>query len=238
MKLYNIIGLFVFMATLLFPNVSFGEEKRIKIAIIDTGLQMFDSVAPYLCEKSLHKDFTGQGMSDIVGHGTNITGIIASKINSKKHCIVIIKWFHSRKNYSQHSTEHRNDVIVLGIRYAVSIKAKYINLSLSGYKPNTYEKYEIGEALKLGIKVIVAAGNSAQNLSIKCNAFPACYKFQSEDFYVVANYYGQLRAKLSNYGGPVNYYEDGTDVTAGGRTFSGTSQSAARCTGNLVRFYD
>ena len=196
-------------------------ETRVKIAVIDTGLPVNKKeLDPYLC-KIGHKDTTGLGIQDHHGHGTNVAGIIASKLNPKKHCLIIIKW------YSKLSHEKE---IYDAFKHAIESDAKYINFSTVGPGAFPQEKQIIEYALKRGIKVVVSAGNKGANLDIECNDYPACYGIKHKNFYVVM----AKDARYSNYGGPAIHQAPGTGVCALDICLSGTSQAAANFTSELV----
>jgi hypothetical protein len=85
-----------------------GPSHKIVVAVVDTGLDpelMNDSS---ICPDG-HKDFTGQGLQDINGHGTHISYLIdqyaknfillkdgdSSKLKSIKsnYCQIILKYY-------------------------------------------------------------------------------------------------------------------------------------------------
>lgn len=176
----------------------------------------------WYCKDSPPVDFTGEGVYDETGHGTNIAGIIANHLSISTHCLMILKWYNSRSTYAAPS---------VAIEYAVLHHAKYINLSLYGEGQDAKEKYAIAQALSRSIKVIVAAGNDSTDLTLNCDAYPACYHFPNEkNFYVIAD-----EEWTSNFNGPVDHYEDGKNVYAWGVTKSGSSQATAIFTGKLAK---
>ncbi len=197
-------------------------DNRDKIAVIDTGAYELDS--PIFC-KSGHTDLTGTGIKDINGHGTMIANAIGKNIDSSKVCIIVIKWFNSDEEPVGIKLKIKR--VGDSISYAIRSGAKFINLSLYGRGPNPAEKLALKTALKFGIFIAVAAGNENVNLDLDCNAFPACYAFKSKKFKVVANYKGFVKAPTSNYGGPVNEFENGEN--------HGTSKATAVFLGKYIR---
>lgn len=202
-----------------------GQGTRIKIAVIDSGINS-SALKPYLCDGG-HIDLTGNTLTDVVGHGTNVTSIIVKNLNPKTHCIVIIKWFHNDKAHLS--------AVSPAITKAIEDKVSYINMSLSGYAYDAQEFYSIQKALDLGIVVVVAAGNNGKNLGVKCDIYPACYPINNKNYYVVANFVDDVRFDSSNFGGPVNAFENGVNINAGGYVMTGTSQAAAKFMNDLLK---
>lgn len=203
-------------------------ENRVKIAVIDTGMEMNPYLKPFLCRGG-HTSFVDDApISDghRGRHGTNVAGLIADNLDPKKHCLLIIKF------YSQYlgSIEFK-DFVRMGIEYAITQNVQYINLSLGGPDSMFLEYLSIEKALRLGIKVSVAAGNDGKDLDKKCYYYPACYDFkvQKENFRVV----GSKGSRFSNRGKIVKFWEDGNDV--GVPLMSGTSQATAIQTGKWVK---
>ena len=225
-----IIGLLLLLAPLK------ALSKTLVVAVIDTGV---DQSVGHLCKMG-HKDFSGTGLSDTHGHGTHIAGLISKYAgNSNTYCIVNIKF------YSEFATGEQNlRAMKNSIRYAVDIKADYINISGGGVQSDSEESSLIKSALNKGIHVVVAAGNEAHDLDRDCNYYPACY---DKRLTVVGNLSDQRsfspsynRAPSSNYGHIVNRWEVGTNVDSNlphGKhgTLTGTSQATAIATGKLLR---
>lgn len=219
-------------------------ETRLKVAIIDTGIKSEVkvkgvSLSKYMCQDG-HEDLTGMGLRDVHGHGTNIAAIIADGMDYKTQCMVIIKFWHSKQHEAEKikqktNTAYFSKITAKGVGAAINSGAKIINMSQSGGTFFPAEEALIKRATGDGIKVVVAAGNNGLNLSLVCEAYPACYDIRSKNFIVVANYVGNMVSSLSNYGGPVNAFEDGTNITAGGYTMTGTSQAAAIRTSKILR---
>jgi hypothetical protein len=211
-------------------------ENRIKIAVIDTGYDVTPELQPFICSKghaSFVDDFPMRD-SHKSKHGTNVVGLIAKNLNPNKHCILIIKFYNEYLSAAEFG-----NFVRLGIEYAISQNARYINLSLSGSAPAYMEYLALEQALMHGIKVSVAAGNGREtpkgsvgiDLDKKCAAFPACYSFRTmqSNFHVV----GSSGSRFSNRGQVVKFWENGNQV--GKPALSGTSQAAAIHTGKTVK---
>jgi subtilisin family serine protease len=224
------VAIMLMILSMALINTVFGQtvkEKRVKIAVIDTGIRAKTQIERYLCADG-HKDFTGTGLVDRDGHGTNIAGIIAKKMDPKKQCIVIIKSFDP---LSKNSTE----TLVNALKWAQNQNVKFVNYSGGGAGKNLEEESTIGSMLNYGVTVIVAAGNDSKNLSADCYYYPACYAFKNKNFYVVGNGQGIYRSPSSNWGGPITNIENGENVEGEGIILTGTSQATAVMTGKLIK---
>lgn len=205
----------VTLAFLLISNAYAGDLRE-RIAVVDTGLSYGSVPSIFLC-KDGHKDLSNTTLEDSHWHGTLIISIIAKGINPVTQCITMIKWInYPIENISNSQTIKR---VAEALEYAITLHPKYVNLSLSGGKAYKPEHDAIQKLLEQGAVIVVAAGNDGIDLSKSCNIYPACYKFNSPRFKVVANYDIGIRHIRSNYNGPVNEQEDGSSV--------GTSKSAA-----------
>lgn len=211
----------------LFSSIALSKETRKIVAVIDSGIAPESSALKYLC-KGFHVDFTGTSLKDMNGHGTNIAGIIANKINTKTHCIAILKYWHTKDN--PWGTKYEYDIIKSLYNYVKQINPDYINFSSAGGGFNHYEYSVLSELLDNGTKVVVASGNRGLNLTENaCNDFPACYYFDSPNFFVVG-----YEGKLSNYGGPVKYKRKGINQCGFGVCLTGSSQATANMTAELL----
>lgn len=197
-------------------------ETREKIAILDSGIRP-SGLEKYLC-KDGHFDLTGEGLVDVLDHGTNIAWIISKYIDPKKSCLLIIKVF---RHYEANSVFD----IANGLNRVNTIdNVKFINISGGGESPCENEKDELQIAVDRGTTVCVAAGNKSMDLSKSCAYYPACYDIK-KNYFVVASGDENGLHKFSNYGGPVNRIENGKSVDGGNIIMTGTSQATAICTG-------
>ncbi|NJO65313.1 MAG: S8 family serine peptidase [Richelia sp. RM2_1_2] len=215
---------------LLFCSISFAEETRIKIAVIDTGIQKTIENTKFFCQTE--HDLTGEGIQDFLGHGTNIAGIIAKYINPKTHCILVIKYYAKTPSNSTVL-----DLIIKSFEIAVKEQVKYINLSSGGPGKNDKEHAAIKNALDKNITVVVAAGNENTNLLKDCDYYPACYNFTSNKFKVVGNGKSEKeKTYSSNFGTPpITDWKYGVNQNGFGFVMTGTSQSTAIKTGEIVK---
>lgn len=202
------------------------KEHRQRIVIIDGGLRSHLFKDPGIC-RGLHKDFTGEGFVDPTGHGTNIEGIIRPAIDAAKQCIVVIKY------YSVNQTMERNTRnLHKALYYTARIKnVLIVNFSSSGFGGSTQEHDLFKDILLTGAAISCAAGNEAIDLSIFCVVYPACYRFNSDKWFIV----GSEDYKGANYAGPVNTLEHGLNVCSNGICMTGTSQATANHTANYIK---
>ena len=199
------------------------EDPRIKIAIVDTGTDQTDYIKPFLCKGGHISLVDDNALVDTneSKHGTNIAWLVTQGLDSRKYCVIMIKFWDPKK---EDNTNLAN--VIFGIKYATQMKAKYLNLSLFGTLPSATEERALRQALDAGVKVAVSAGNDGNNLDIECKSYPPCYHLDSTKFHVVGyNQVDGTRAKLSNYGSVVQFYEIG--INQGVPPNSGSSQATA-----------
>lgn len=245
-----LLFLLVFLITLVFPYKSSSKtHKLIKVAVIDTGFDFhstwpnltifqtrdregYQLRRPKLC-KSGHKDFTGTGIQDHDGHGTNISGIIAKIAYKANYCIVEIKCIDKDRV--------KGNSLIDSINYATKIHVDIMNMSLYGHGFNPKEYEAIENALNHGIKIVAAAGNDGKYESMACYPpYPALY---DKRIYSVKSldWNGKL-SSFSTYGPDFNSKEVGDNVLSLlpdnmiGR-MSGTSQATAVKTAKLINSY-
>lgn len=205
------------------------NDFRKKIVILDTGINVTKTIEPFLCQNGLI-DLTETNTTDVSGHGTNITHIIAKHINVKAYCVYHIKY------YKENEGVKNLYRFIKALKISLQLHPYAVNISGGGYEPSNKEAQLIMNLLEKGSYVVTAAGNDNQNLDIDCNFYPACYNIKHEKFFVVGsnNVFGQ-KSFSSNYGKIINAKENGENVAAGGFLKSGTSQSTAIKTGKLCK---
>lgn len=201
---------------LLVSLTSSAEEFRRRVVVIDTGI---DSLARNGLCKDGHKDFTGTGLADNLDHGTEVVRILLEKMNVGKYCITIVKWANNREE--NYSGKYLADVS----EYVSSLFPVFVNMSMNG---NTYvldEETYIQNMVSSGTRFFVSAGNNSQDLTLRCNVYPACYNITNAFNVVGAEDQYGYRLTSSNYAGPVNEMELGVHFY-GGKVYSGTSFAA------------
>jgi subtilisin family serine protease len=185
------------------------EETRTKIAIIDTGLDLDDyRFKNVLCSEG-HKDLTGVGISDTIGHGTFVAGLVqryAGKESEGKYCIVIIKY------YLQWATGAMDaNRMTQAIKHATEIGAKFINIS-SGGESFRMSEYDLIKDNPSSL-FIVAAGNNSMNVETPGHEYyPAAYRLKNIVVVGSVRNDGTGVADFSNYGDKVDAWEPGVGV--------------------------
>lgn len=219
--------LFIIVTFILFTSI---VEATVRVGIIDSGINLsaFDYKIK-LCENSM-KDFTGTGILDTAGHGTNIAGIIAPKeLDNEDYCLVIVKFFDNKIP----NLDTLETILSSLVYIVVQEKIDILNLSLSGNLPSQTEKLLLTYLKERNIIINVAAGNESFELDNRCSSFPACYKMGIN---VVGNLTtnGEIN-KSSNRGSIVTHWRIGTNVRGGNIVMTGTSQATAVLTHEILK---
>lgn len=193
--------------------------KTIRVAVVDTGFNTAYMNNIKFCNNITY-DITGEGITDVNGHGTNIAGLIAKNNEKIDYCLIIIKFMHK-------SSLLNTGYYFKALETVLELKPDIVNLSLGGPGFYRFEEQAIKKLLNSNIHVVAAAGNESMNLNIKCNFYPACLDRRIN---VIGN-----KSPSSNYGRTVDEIIDGNNQTALGIKLSGTSQSTAIFTQRLIR---
>lgn len=209
----------IFLVIALYALTSKADvETRKRIAVMDTGVSLYQIKQDYMCKdapfKYVFKPFHSAGL-DYHGHGTNVISLIAENMDRKKYCITM---------YSISSEWDMREQIIL-LDQMIKDKVVGLNASLAGLMNHPEERLAYGRLAKAGITAFIAAGNSGRNLNTNCNVYPACYKKRYKNIIVVGSFTGEY----SNSGNIVDLYIDGTNK--GSPVMSGTSQATAIATG-------
>lgn len=218
----------LFILLSLLVSDSYAKEP-IKIAVIDTGLDLTDPrFAGKLCATG-HKDFTNTTLQDNIGHGTHVAGLIEKNAGNSNYCMIILKYY---------LEERVNDTLntfrtILAFNEAENLGADIVNFSSGG--PNfidiEYQTIKTSKAL-----FVLAAGND--HADVRNNFYPAAYHLPNSLVIGSLDRKGN-KAKFSNFGPFVDVWELGEDLLSylpGNMNgiFSGTSMSAAIEAGKLL----
>lgn len=202
---------------------------ELRVVVVDTGLDLEDPrFIPYLCPTG-HKDFTGEGIKDIEGHGTHVIGTIISNAGDVGYCLVIVKYytkFNSVTAYLQ------------SLLYLSSVQPHFVNISGGGEDHLEIEDVVIRDSVNTTF--VVAAGNTNEDISI-VKYYPASYTHKN--VITVGNGKNQKeKSETSNYGKLVDVWVPGDAIesTCLNNTrcaMTGTSMSTAIHTGRMIKKY-
>lgn len=184
----------IYIAGLLVSIIANAENR---VAVIDTGINVNEKNKPYLC-KDGHEDFTGYGLKDEAGHGTEVVRLIIENAHTQNFCIVMLKFWTKGL-----STEQVVQNTINAYRRAAELKIKIVNYSASGNTPSSEEDHVIKTNPQ--ITFIVAAGNDGVNLDYSPR-YPASYNHKNIVVVGALNFDG-TRHRISNYGKVVTAWE-------------------------------
>lgn len=175
---------------------------------------------------------------DVEGHGTHIAGIITTQFSKQKHSgselqLMAIKYYSSKLSNQMNIIN-----TIKAIHYATQMKAQIVNYSAGGAMPEFYELQAIQNLRKLGIMMVVAAGNEQEDTDV-VRYYPASYRLDN----MISVAALQKDGGLTNFS---NYGKNTVDIAAPGKLIystlpnnrygflSGTSQATAFVTGQLA----
>ncbi len=142
----------------------------VRVAVIDSGV---DRAHPELRRRIVAaRSFVGGGVKDVSGHGTIVAGIIAAEADNETGIAGLAPW----ADLLVAKVVAGNGSISVeaearAIRWAVSQKARVINMSLGGLRDpahpdrDTYSQLEadaVAYAVSKGVLVVAAVGNGDQ----------------------------------------------------------------------------
>ena len=223
----------VFLMVFLFFSYP-SEARQLKIAIVDTGMDLKDPRFNGILCPSGHKNFTDEPWEKSLPHGVHVAGLIKQHAKKSNYCLIIIKVF------SKVSTGKQDAIrTAQGLYYAGFLDVDAVNYSGGGsvfYEP----EYTVIKD-NANVTFIVAAGNEGKDLNvIGNNYYPASYSRYLNNVVVVGNL-GQdgIRHTTSNYGDIVKFWQVGTNLISFGPNgtllrMSGTSMACAVQTGKYI----
>jgi major intracellular serine protease len=211
------------------------RDSKIKVAIVDTGLDLNDKrFEGHICATG-HKNFSiDYSINDFMGHGTHVAGLIRKFAGEGEWCLLIYKTY-SNSVPGPQNVENYYEGMLEAIRQGATI----INYSAGGPVFNTMEYNLIKD--NPDVTFVVAAGNDGVNIDEDQNQyFPASYWLPNEVVVTGIGHYGRPY-KSSNYSKVhKTVAELGENVLSfmpNGKYayLSGTSMSTAIHTGKMVR---
>ena len=190
-------------------EVSEPSAERVTVAICDTGV---DAEHPDLAGAigAYHHD--GAGASDLVGHGTHVSGIVAARTNDDvgiagvAGCrIAMWKVFPDEPlsgNFYVDGTR-----FLRALNAVASSGAKVLNLSLGGTQASQAEQLVFDRLERAGVTVIAAMGNEFANGNPP--EYPAAYRHVLAVGSVAET---DVRSPFSNTGGHIGLAAPGSDI--------------------------
>lgn len=174
-------------------------------------------------------------LSDNVGHGTHISGIIAGNGKNFKGIAPVAQLMTLKYYDPQNKKADTVTATIQAIQYAIKMKADIINYSAGGSTPSPQEKQAIEKAQQAGILFVAAAGNESSNADF-LKFYPAAYQLDNILSVAATDQQNQLLSS-SNYGAKsVLIAAPGKSIFScapggGYATLTGTSQATAFVSG-------
>ncbi|SFA50543.1 S-layer homology domain-containing protein [Anoxybacillus pushchinoensis] len=201
--------------------------NHVVVAVIDSGIVLHEDFGDHILY-SLSVDYAEKKRyaEDTFGHGTHVTGILAAVGNNGKGITGLLG--DAPIDILPIKVLDRYGVggdfeIAKGVKYALDHGASVINLSLAGQGETEVLRSIIAEAVKRGVHVVAAAGNSHMATT---NVYPASYPGVIT---VAAINRQQAPLSISNYGWEVDVSAPGdflwSTYISGYRTMRGTSMA-------------
>ncbi len=207
---------------------SMSTGSGVTVAVIDTGAQpnhpdlagVFSPASTNLLGETT--GFAPTGNSADMGHGTHVTGIIAAHLNNGLGGAGVAPGATILEIKASNNGVFYNSTVEQGIYYALAHGAKVINLSLSSTSYDPTLEAAIQQAQADGALVVVAAGNSDQNIDPTSadpnqntnpdTTYPAALP-ESNIISVGASTQQDTAAPFSNYGATaVDVFAPGQDI--------------------------
>lgn len=209
------------------------RKHKIRVALVDTGLDLKDPRFKDLLCKTGHKNFVfGEPINDINGHGTHLAGLIKKYAGNSDYCLLIYKYYQEEASGWTNMVRENQ-----ALQAAVDDKVDIVNLSGGGSLFNEAESLIIKSHPE--VTFVVAAGNEGKDLDIPGNDFFPASLFYKNIIPVENIDENGVLSPHSNYSRRIKAKEIGEHVLStlpyGQEGYlSGTSMSTATFTGKLV----
>lgn len=198
--------------------------EGVTVAVLDTGV---DTDHPDLESAIIDtKDFTGDGIEDINGHGTHCAGVIGARLNDVGFVGVAPESKLLIGKVLDNSGSGMLSWIADGIDWAVAQGANIISMSLGGSATSNGLYGAVQSALAKSVCVICAAGNEG-SLFQNSIGYPGRY---GGVITVAAHDYNGNRSGFSSRGGEIDVMAPGSNIWStyrdgGYAELSGTSMA-------------
>ncbi|MBI4057014.1 MAG: S8 family peptidase [Elusimicrobia bacterium] len=214
------------------------KGSKVRVAIVDTGIDprnpdLVGNMGPGF---NAIAGAPSWNWADDHGHGTHVAGTVAA-VNDKKGVAGVAPkaWLYGVKVLNADGSGYWSD-IAKGIEWCIKNKIQVINMSLGGSSGNESVHETIANAVKAGVTIVAAAGNSGYRVG-----YPAAYP---EAIAVSASNSKDQIAYFSSRGPEVDFIAPGVDVlstvptgscglcdASGYKSLRGTSMAAPHMTG-------
>jgi subtilisin family serine protease len=186
-------------------DITKGDEHII-IAVIDTGVDLDHPDLKRRITSGYNVLLNNDFPDDDNGHGTHVSGIIASETNNQEG-LAGITWYNKIMPIKAMGAEGYGTAfdIAKGIFWAVDHGANVINMSLGNYQYSSLLKEAIDYAYNKNVVLIAAAGNE----NTMQPSYPAAYP---EVLSVSAVDPTGRRASFSNYGDYIDVSAPGVQI--------------------------
>lgn len=195
------------------------------IAVLDTGVQTDHPDLRGRLVRGTNLVDPGNAVTDDVGHGTHVAGIIAAKVNNKVG-VAGLSWYNRIMPVKvlDASGSGSTASVAEGIIYATDHGAKVINMSLGNYAQSKFLHDAVRYAADHDVVLIAASGNDAT----KRPGFPAAYP---EVLAVASVDRDGHHSEFSNYGKYIDVAAPGASIAStftdsGYAALSGTSMAS------------
>lgn len=200
------------------------KGKGVKVAVLDTGID--EDHRDFEHAIVAKRDFTGDGMEDVNGHGTHVAGVIGARQNNfgfvgvAPECSLMIGKVLGNNGSGSYYW------IAAGIDWAVKEGADIINLSLGGPSNSNVLHAAIYRALAAGVTVCCAAGN-AGSMTQNNIGYPGRY---GGVLTIASHDWNGNRSGFSSRGGELDVMGPGSNIwstykNGGFAELSGTSMA-------------
>lgn len=165
----------------LFLFLSCESEHRRKLVVLESGVNVNETLRPFLCKIGHKSHLPGKPWDvDETGHGTAVVEILSQTLNPKIHCILILKTTDGKSRAEEYATA------------LIDLTSVDFDVLLLALEDKSYYYKEVGWLDNLASKsqIVVAAGNDGIELrEDSCEVFPACLKYKLKNkkrFHVVS----------------------------------------------------
>lgn len=160
------------LRTIRWRGVSRTYNRPPLVAVLDTGVSPHAAGLAGRVDIQGAKSFAfggGDPLRDTEGHGTLVSGIIATVASGGEASpgVTILP-----VQIAGPSGQTSAQAVADGIRYAISRRARVINLSLQGAGFSKIEQDAINDAVRVGALVVVSAGNTGTD----AREYPGAYR--------------------------------------------------------------